>query len=121
MRSLTALLLFILSGAALAANDDIPRSEQAFLDKIQSVSRASIIDQLGEPGRAIDVFNEDTGEVVGNIWLFHYLNTNEDGDYYKTTELDLVGDQVVTVIFINNDFEDALIETPTEQPSAETF
>jgi len=107
MRPLAALLLFTLSGAVAAANDDIPLNELAFLDKIQTISKATILEQLGDPSNIINIRNRQTNELTGAIWRYRYLNTSEDGDYYKATELDFIGDRVVTVVFINTDFEDA--------------
>lgn len=105
MKLLTALLFLALSGLVLAEGDDIPLNELGFLDQIQTFDMPRILDMLGEPSDAADIRNIDTGDVVGAIWHYHYLNTSEDGDYYKTTELDFIGDRVVMVVFMNNDVE----------------
>jgi len=103
MRVLTAALLVSLSGVAMAGGDEIPLSEHEFVAHIKTADKAQIVEHLGEPARAIDVKDDETGEVMGSIWHYHYLNTAVNGDYYKTTELDFVGDQVVTVVFSTMD------------------
>lgn len=99
MRVLTAALLASLSGVAMASGDEIPLSEHEFVARIKTADKAQIVEHLGEPARVIDVKDDETGEVMGSIWHYYYLNTAVNGDYYKTTELDFVGDQVVTVVF----------------------
>jgi hypothetical protein len=103
MRVLTAAFIASLSGVAMAGGDEIPLSEHEFVAHIQTANKAQIIEHLGEPARAVDVKDDETGEVMGSIWHYHYLNTAVNGDYYKTTELDFVGDQVVTVVFSTMD------------------
>jgi hypothetical protein len=97
MKVFTAVMLAGFAGLAQA--NEIPLSEQAFIDRIKTTGKAEIVAQLGEPARKYDVKDDETGEVMGSIWHYHYLNTAESGEYYKTTELDFVGDQVVTVVF----------------------
>lgn len=103
MKVLVAILLAGFSVTASATSEEIPLTEQAFVDRIKTTDKALIVAQLGEPARAVDVTDEETGQVMGSIWHYHYLNTNEEGDYYKTTELDFIGDRVVTVIFSTSD------------------
>ena len=106
MKLLAAALLFTLP-TMVVADDELPRTEQAFLEKIQYVSLETIVEQLGEPGRIVPVANKDTGEFIGSAWLYHYINTDENsGEYYKMTEIDLIDGRVVGVIFSNIDFED---------------
>lgn len=111
MRVLTTALFVSLSGIAMAGSEEIPLSEHEFVARIQTADKAQIIEHLGEPARAIDVKDDETGEVMGSIWHYHYLNTAENGDYYKTTELDFVGDKVMTVVF--STMEDTVSDTPT--------
>lgn len=99
MKLLVAVLLAGLSGAATAASDEIPLNEQDFVERIKTADKTQIVEQLGEPARAIDITDEETGAVMGSIWHYHYLNTSDNGDYYKTTELDFIGSRVVTVVF----------------------
>lgn len=111
MRVLAAIVLASLSGLAQANSDEIPLNEHEFVERIKTTGKAEIVAKLGEPARAIDVKDDETGEIMGSIWHYHYLNTSANGDYYKTTELDFVGDQVVTVVF--STMEDNGSEAPT--------
>ena len=101
------LLLTALTAPASAAEIDIPLNELGFVDAIQKLDKSSITEQLGEPQKVADVKDDVTGEVLGSTWQYEYLNTTEDGEYYKTTELDFVGDRVITVVFINNEIPEA--------------
>jgi hypothetical protein len=116
MRVLTAALLATLSGAAMASTDEIPLTEHEFVARIKTADKAQIIEHLGEPARAIDVKDDETGEVMGAIWHYYYLNTSESGEYYKTTELDFVGDKVITVVFSTHDGEDGGEATVRPEP-----
>lgn len=105
MKTAATLLLLALSTPAFATEDDIARNELGFLDAIQSLDKNRIAELFGDPYRAIEVKNTE-GETIGLIWHFQYLNTTETGEYYKVTELDIVGERVVTVVFSNTDLAD---------------
>lgn len=110
MRPWIALTLLTLTGAALAADvDSIPTKETAFVDAIQFIPQARIAELLGDPAHTYTIRNKE-GQPVGAIWHFHYVTTSDDGEYYKTTELDFIGDKVVTVVFINSDTEDFIAD-----------
>lgn len=119
MKAAAALLLLTLSTPAFAAGDDIALNELGFLDAIQSLDKTRIAELFGDPYRAIEVKNTN-GDIVGLIWHFQYLNTTETGEYYKVTELDIVGDRVVTVIFSNTDLADTdtVASNTTECPAS---
>jgi hypothetical protein len=122
MRILSALLLLAISCFAAAGDYALPTGEQAFLGEIHSISKSVVLERLGDPGNIMDIRDRDSGEVVGTAWQYHYLNTTEDGDYYKTTELDFVGDRVVTVVFSNTDYEeDNTPDASSEAEHTETF
>ncbi|WP_036302203.1 hypothetical protein [Methylotenera sp. L2L1] len=88
---------------AVSAKTAIPTMEQDFVKSINRFSKAQIIEQFGEPAKADDVKVKGTGKVVASIWLYHFINTAEDGSYYETTELDFIDDKVVMVAFLKND------------------
>jgi len=88
---------------AVIAKTAIPTMEQDFVKSINRFSKAQIIEQFGEPAKADDVKVKGTGKVVASIWLYHFINTAEDGSYYETTELDFIDDKVVMVAFLKND------------------
>ena len=102
----------------MAAEQDIPLDEHAFVETIQRLDKARIQELLGDPEHAIEVKDEESGNVIGQIWQFQYLNTSAEGDYYKATELDFIGDRVVTIVFSNTDLEDsdALSDSSGECP-----
>ena len=110
MRRLVALSLLALTGAALATEvDSIPTKETAFVDAIQYIPQAKIAELLGDPAYIYNIRDKD-GQPVGSIWHYHYVTTTDDGEYYKTTELDFIGDKVTTVVLINNSAEDCMAE-----------
>ena len=108
MKLVTLALLLSLSSLAFAApenvapSSDIPTNEKDFIASINGFEKAKIIEQLGEPSKIEDVATA-SGKPVASIWQYHYLNTDEKGEYYQTTELDFINDKVVMVVFMNND------------------
>jgi hypothetical protein len=102
------------------ATGKLPLEEKAFVDAINKFDKAKIIAQLGNPAKEDDVKLKDSGKVVASIWHYHNLNTAADGTLYPTTELDFVDEQVVQVVFLNNDGSEGSNEGQTyevPQPS----
>jgi len=93
------------AGPAIQA-DEIPTTEREFVDTIHQFSKAKIIEQFGEPSKQQDMLLDGATKASASVWQYHYLNTAADGSYYQTTELDFVGDNVVMVVFMNNDGEE---------------
>ncbi len=81
----------------------LPLEEKAFVLAIEKLNREEIVKELGEPAKADDVKIKGTNRVVASIWHYHNINIDENGKYYQTTELDFVDDNVVQVVFLNND------------------
>ena len=101
---------------------DIPTEEKAFIDSIHQFTKAQIIAMLGEPAKADDVKLKDSGRVVASIWHYHNLNTDANGAYYPTTELDFIDDKVAMVVFLNNDgAESEASKQPYESTPPEFF
>ncbi len=98
------------------AERSLPTEEKAFVDAIKNYNKASIVEQLGEPAKADDVKIKGTDKIVASIWHYHYVNTDENGKYFETTELDFIDDKVVQVVFLNNDGSD---EVKSENPTYE--
>ncbi|MGZ8271605.1 MAG: hypothetical protein ACXW1T_10355 [Methylophilus sp.] len=100
---------------------ELPTDEHAFVDKVGKLDKAKIIALLGEPAKAEDVKLKDSGRVVASIWHYHFINTDANGAYYETTELDFIDDQVNVVVFLNNDGSDQstgqTYEVPETAPS----
>lgn len=107
MKSHVMLLLAALANPAWADDGpSIPSDEDGFITAIQSKTPQEITELLGDPSYQFAIRDKE-GQVVGNIWHYHYVTTSLDGQYYKTTELDFIGDKVVTVVLINtSDDED---------------
>jgi hypothetical protein len=83
--------------------NEIPTEEKAFVAVINKFNKEKIVELLGEPARAEDVKIKGSEKVAASIWHYHNINTDENGVYYPTTELDFIDDKVVTVVFLNND------------------
>ncbi len=99
----------------------IPTEEKAFVDSIHQFTKAQIVEMLGEPAKADDVKLKDSGRVVASIWHYHNVNTNADGEYYPTTELDFIDDKVVMVVFLNNDGSENQVSQPYQPTPEELF
>ncbi len=106
MKKILVTLLFSFTSIAFAeqvpAEVSISNAEKAFIDRIQGFEKAQIIQEFGEPSKVEDLKTNDE-KVVASIWQYHYLNTDANGEYYQTTELDFLDDKVVMVVFMNND------------------
>lgn len=81
----------------------LPTEEKAFVKAIEQFNKKTIVAQLGEPAKADDVKIRGSNRIVASIWHYHNINTDENGQYYETTELDFIDDKVVQVVFLNND------------------
>ena len=105
--TLTALLLSLAAFAfnAQATEKTLSSAEKEFIDNIQGFDKTKIIETFGEPSKMEDLKTNDD-KVVASIWQYHYLNQDEKGEYYQTTELDFLDDKVVMVVFMNNDGSD---------------
>jgi hypothetical protein len=99
MKAACFLLLMTFSSAAMADTEAIPISEKAFVDSMKTVKPADIRNQFGEPKKITEIRDQDTGEIFGAVWHYHDVNTAANGEYYKTTMLDVVDDTIVTVVF----------------------
>ena len=122
--SLLSSVLFV--GLALAdeaktapATGKLPLEEKAFVDAINKFDKTKIIEQLGKPAKEDDVKLKDSGKIVASIWQYHNLNKAADGTTYQTTELDFVDDQVVQVVFLNNDGSEATSGQTYEVPNGQ--
>lgn len=121
MKLVILALMFSFSGFAFAATDtttpsEIPTNEKDFVALINGFEKAKIIAQLGEPSK-IEEVQSASGKAFASIWQYHYLNTNEKGEYYQTTELDFIDDKVVMVVFMNNDGSEASTEAKPAAPT----
>ena len=129
MRALFLSFLLVFSGAAIAGNtadnplpSEIPTSEKEFVAIINQYDKAKIIEQFGEPAKREDMKIASSGEIVASIWQYHFINTNAEGAYYETTELEFLGDKVVMVVFMNHDGQEKITaEPPAAMPEPEAL
>lgn len=99
------LIALAIAGPAFAASvDTIPENEPDFVSTVQTLDQSEIAELLGEPAYQYDI-KDDDGQVVGSIWHYHGVTTGDDGQYYKTTELDFVGRRVANIVLINTEDE----------------
>jgi len=116
MKKTLTLITFSLAcliSSAQAADNQISNAEKDFISQINGFDKQQIIQAFGEPSKMEDLKTNDD-KVVASIWQYHYINTNENGEYYQTTELDFLDDKVVMVVFMNNDGS----EVPADAVSA---
>lgn len=95
----------------LSAEKSLPKAEKDFVKAIENFDKKAIVAQLGEPAKADDVKIRGSNRIVASIWHYHNINTDENGAYYETTELDFIDDKVVQVVFLNNDGSEAISDT----------
>ncbi|MFL9608806.1 hypothetical protein ACKF11_01855 [Methylobacillus sp. Pita2] len=112
------LLLSLSSGPLLAEESQqpletaIPTAETEFVQNIHQFDKATIVAQFGEPASKQDYHRPGTDELMASVWQYHYINTDLEGSYYQTTELDFIGDNVVMVVFMNHDGKDDSKSSP---------
>ena len=88
------------------AKSTIPTAETDFIQNIHQYDKDAIVAQFGEPASKNDYHRAGTDELMASVWQYHYINTDLEGAFYQTTELDFVGDNVVMVVFMNHDGHD---------------
>lgn len=110
----TLVLSCLLSAVAKASEEpsaSMPVDEHAFVTSIKGMEKSKILELLGDPASQENVTNQNTGETVASIWQYHFINKDEQGEYYETTELDFIGDKVDIVVFMHNDGAEVAVET----------
>ena len=89
---------------------EIPTPYWEFVEIIGLLTTDEIMNILGEPARKIDIKMKSSKEVIASTWYYHNLNTDEDGKYFPTTELDIIDGFVEEVVFMNDVDEKSVIE-----------
>ncbi len=102
MKLLIAVLTLVLAAAALAEGKKIPLDEAGFVAAMPNASAAEVVEALGTPDRVIAQVDRN-GKVVASVLRYRNLVSNAQGDYYRCTDLEIVGDRVVNVLFTNVD------------------
>ena len=89
---------------------ELPTMDLRFVEKIGILTPDEIIMILGEPAKRIELKMKSSNDVIARTWYYHNINTDENGKYFPTTELDIVDGYVESVVFMNEVDDTTLIE-----------
>ena len=96
--------------------DEMPTDYIEFANVVGLLKPEEIVGLIGEPSKKLDLKMKSSNEVIASSWYYHNLNTDENGNYFPTTELDIIDGYVESVVFLNNvdensNFEDQKFDT----------
>ena len=89
---------------------ELPTMDVRFVEKIGILTLDEIIMILGEPAKRIELKMKSSNDVIARTWYYHNINTDENGKYFPTTELDIIDGYVESVVFMNEVTENSKIE-----------
>ena len=89
---------------------EIPTEYRAFVSVIGLLTPEEIVNIIGDPAKKLDLKMKSSNEVIASTWYYHNLNTDENGKYFPTTELDIIDGYVESVVFMNEVTENSKIE-----------
>ena len=89
---------------------ELPTLDTKFVELIGILTPDEIIKILGEPAKKIELKMKSSNDVIARTWYYHNINTDENGNYFPTTELDIVDGYVESVVFMNEVDETTTIE-----------
>ena len=89
---------------------ELPTPYKKFVEVIGILTADEIIAILGEPAQKIELKMKSSDDVIARTWYYHNINTDDDGSYFPTTELDIVDGYVESVVFMNDVDETTIIE-----------
>ncbi len=89
---------------------EIPTDYLDFANVIGLLKPEEIVVLIGEPAKKLDLKMKSSNEVIASSWYYHNLNTDENGNYFPTTELDIIDGYVESVVFLNNVDENSNFE-----------
>jgi len=89
---------------------ELPTMDLRFVEQIGILTPDEIIMILGEPAKRIELKMKSSNDVIARTWYYHNINTDENGKYFPTTELDIVDGYVESVVFMNEVDETTTIE-----------
>ena len=90
--------------------DEIPTDYLEFANIIGLLKPEEIVGLIGEPAKKLDLKMKSSNEVIASSWYYHNLNTDENGIYFPTTELDIIDGYVESVVFLNDVDENSNFE-----------
>ena len=99
--------------------EEMPTDYLEFANVIGLLKPEEIIGLIGEPAKKLDLKMKSSNEVIASSWYYHNLNTDGNGNYFPTTELDIIDGYVESVVFLNDVDENSNFEGKkfdTKQP-----
>ena len=89
---------------------EMPTDYLEFANVIGLLKPEEIVGLIGEPAKKLDLKMKSSNEVIASSWYYHNLNTDENGNYFPTTELDIIDGYVESVVFLNDVDENSNFE-----------
>jgi hypothetical protein len=90
--------------------EQMPTDYLEFANVIGLLKPEEIIGLIGEPAKKLDLKMKSSNEVIASSWYYHNLNTDGNGNYFPTTELDIIDGYVESVVFLNDVDENSNFE-----------
>ena len=90
--------------------EEMPTDYLEFANVIGLLKPEEIIGLIGEPAKKLDLKMKSSNEVIASSWYYHNLNTDGNGNYFPTTELDFIDGYVESVVFLNDVDENSNFE-----------
>ena len=90
--------------------EEMPTDYLEFANVIGLLKPEEIIGLIGEPAKKLDLKMKSSDEVIASSWYYHNLNTDGNGNYFPTTELDIIDGYVESVVFLNDVDENSNFE-----------
>ena len=90
--------------------EEMPTDYLEFANVIGLFKPEEIISLIGEPAKKLDLKMKSSDEVIASSWYYHNLNTDGNGNYFPTTELDIIDGFVESVVFLNDVDENSNLE-----------
>ena len=90
--------------------DEMPTDYLEFANVIGLLKPEEIVGLIGEPAKKLDLKMKSSNEIIASSWYYHNLNTDGNGNYFPTTELDIIDGYVESVVFLNNVDENSNFE-----------
>jgi len=90
--------------------DEMPTDYLEFANVIGLLKPEEIVGLIGEPAKKLDLKMKSSNEVIASSWYYHNLNTDGNGNYFPTTELDIIDGYVESVVFLNDVDENSNFE-----------
>ena len=70
--------------------DEMPTDYLEFANVIGLLKPEEIVGLIGEPAKKLDLKMKSSNEIIASSWYYHNLNTDGNGNYFPTTELDII-------------------------------